>query len=91
MYQLVVLKVTSVAAYPSAIQAANVSRTTIVGEIIEIGDIEKEVFKRNNINLLSGPVNAVDYATEMFNMPEIVSIPNLIKDDIEKYRHGVAV
>lgn len=57
--------------YPNDTIAANVSKETTSREIIQIGDIDKELYKQENINILSGPVNAVSYCIKMFNFPEL--------------------
>lgn len=58
------------AAYPSAAAVANVSKRTTVRELIDILGVEEKDFRRHNINLLQGHVNAVEYATEMFGLPK---------------------
>lgn len=47
-------------------------------EIIEIEGFEKDDFKTQNINLLFGVVNDVEYCTTMFNFPELRDIPALL-------------
>jgi len=69
-----------VSGYPSNTQAANVSIDTTVKEIKSIGDIPLSEFRLNNINLLFGKVNAIQYAVNMLNMPTI----NEIMDELEK-------
>lgn len=59
----------AVSAYPSCTAAANVSRETTVREIIDILDVDETAFRRHNINLLQGHVNALEYACEMHNLP----------------------
>lgn len=58
------------AAYPSATAAANVSKETTKREIITIEGVEDAVFRMENINLISGPVNALEYSTAMFKAPK---------------------
>lgn len=62
----------STAAYPSATTVANVSKETTKCELIDIDGIDEEVFRMANINLLSGPPNAIQYCTTMFNFPSAV-------------------
>lgn len=57
----------AVSAYPTATSVANVSKATTKREIISIGNIEEEVFRLQNINSLTGHVNALEYCTLMFN------------------------
>ena len=59
----------AVSSYPSDISACNVSKETTVREVIDIEGISEDIFRLQNINLLSGHVNAVEYCTTMFNFP----------------------
>lgn len=58
-------------AYPSCIQAENISKETTKRELIDIPDIDEHTFKMSNINLMSGHVNALEYCQAMFNMPNV--------------------
>lgn len=58
-----------VSGYPSNGMAANVSKDTTSRQVLEIMGIEKEEFKLQNINLMFGKVNAIEYCTTMFNFP----------------------
>lgn len=59
----------AVSAYPSAATVCNVSRETCVREIIEIEDIDEATYRRHNLNLLQGHVNALEYACTMHRLP----------------------
>ena len=59
----------AVSSYPSDMSACNVSKETTQREIITIESIPEEIFRLQNINLLSGHVNAVEYCVNMFNFP----------------------
>jgi len=59
----------AVSAYPSATAVANVSRETTVREIIDIEGIDETTFRRHNLNLLQGHVNALEYACVMHKLP----------------------
>ncbi len=59
----------AVSAYPSCTAVANVSRETTVREIIDIIGVDEVAFRRHNINLLQGHVNALEYACEMHGLP----------------------
>jgi len=59
-----------VSSYPSCIMSANVSKDTTNREVIKIGDIPKDTFKLQNMNLMYGATNAVEYCNVMFNMPD---------------------
>lgn len=59
----------AVSSYPSDISACNVSKETTRREIIGMKDVEESVFRLQNINLLSGHVNALEYGCVMFGFP----------------------
>jgi DNA polymerase elongation subunit (family B) len=58
-----------VSSYPSDIMAMNVSKATTVREIITIEGVEEYTFRMQNINIMSGHTNALEYCTTMFNFP----------------------
>ena len=58
----------AVAAYPTATSVANVSKGTTKRELIDVSGIDGFTFRMQNLNLLVGPVNAIEYSTTMFNM-----------------------
>lgn len=64
-------------AYPSNQVALNVSQQTTMTEVIDIPGIPKEIFTIQNMNLICGKVNAVDYCTTIFNFP---TLQNLLKE-----------
>lgn len=66
-----VLDIDATASYPSDITAANVSKETTRRTIITIDGIDEYVFRMQNINCLSGPVNAVEYCTTMHGFPQL--------------------
>ncbi len=62
------------AAYPTNQCVFNVSKETTKREVIKVEGVEQEIFTMQNINLLSGEVNAVDYCTTMFNFPSLLQL-----------------
>ena len=76
------LKITQVSGYPSDTQAGNVSKDTTIREIVEVGEIDKEDFKLQNINLMFGVVNNVEYCSTMFNFPTLADLKDKIKNKI---------
>lgn len=64
----------AVSSYPSCTQVANVSKRTTRKEICKVGDMEESVFRNQNLNLLFGPVNAVEYTTRMFGAPTLMNL-----------------
>lgn len=63
-----------VSGYPSDGQAANVSKDTTTKELLSVEGIDKEVFMKQNINLMFGVVNHNEYAKEMMGMPSIIQL-----------------
>lgn len=59
-----------VSSYPNCTLVANVSKATTRKEIIRIGNIDEQVFRMQNLNIIFGEVNAMDYSTTMFGMPK---------------------
>jgi len=69
----------AVSSYPSDIAAANVSKDTTHREIMAVEGKTKNKFKIENINLMFGPINAIQYCVEMFNMPTLEELESVIK------------
>lgn len=59
----------AVAAYPTATAIANVSRETTKKEIIEILGVDEQVFRIQNMNILHGHINALEYCNVMHKLP----------------------
>lgn len=59
------------AAYPSCIMVANVSKETTFREVITIEGIDETLFRKQNMNLMSGDVNAIEYCVNMFQLPNL--------------------
>lgn len=57
------------AAYPSATAAANVSKMTTARELISITGIEETTFRMQNLNMVLGKTNALEYTQQMFGFP----------------------
>lgn len=60
----------AVSAYPSCISTANVSKETTKRELIAIVGKEEKLFRMQNLNLVLGGVNAIEYSSKMFDMPQ---------------------
>ena len=65
-----VYDIDAVSSYPTCTAVANVSRHTTKREIISIDGVEGSVFRMENINLLLGQTNSLEYAVTMFNLPK---------------------
>ena len=57
------------AGYPNDTIISNASRDTTTREILDINGIDKDDFKSQNINIMFGKVNSVDYCNRMYNYP----------------------
>lgn len=71
----------AVAAYPNATSVANVSKATTKRELISIDGIEEVIFRSQNLNLVLGQTNAVEYCSKMFNMPSAPELLKLFKEE----------
>lgn len=60
----------AVSAYPSCTAVANVSKATTLRELIGIVGVDEAIFRTQNLNLLHGHVNALEYCNQMFNLPK---------------------
>lgn len=72
----------AVSSYPSDMSACNVSKETTQREVITIEGIPEEIFRLQNINLLSGHVNAVEYCVNMFNFPTADQVLQQFQNDL---------
>ena len=61
-------------AYPKATMATNNSRATTWTELLEVDGVDEEVFRLQNINIVSSSVNSIEYAVTMFNFPEPIDV-----------------
>lgn len=61
----------AVSAYPTATEVCNISKETTERELIEIEGISEEMFRMQNINLMAGPVNSVEYGVTMHSLPRL--------------------
>lgn len=60
----------AVSSYPSDTSVANVSKSTTKRELISIEGVSEDVFRMNNLNLVLGSCNSLEYGIEMFNLPK---------------------
>jgi len=64
----------AVSSYPNNTRAANVSKDTTHRELLAIQGMDKEFFKVQNIDLIYGPTNAVEWCTNMLNFPDMFKV-----------------
>lgn len=69
-----------VSGYPSNSQAINISADTMRKEILQIYDLPPLVSKLQNINLVFGKVNAVEYCTTMFDFPKLHELYSILEN-----------
>lgn len=70
----------AVGAYPSATSACNVSKETTKRELINVFGRTK-VFRKQNMNLVLGHTNAIEYSTNMFKLPKPNELLELFTKD----------
>jgi hypothetical protein len=58
-------------AYPNNQVVANVSKETTVFELIEIDGVPRELMLMNTINFQAGYVNAMEFCTDILDMPSL--------------------
>lgn len=75
-----VMDVDVTSSYPSCTTVGNVSKETTLCEVISIDGIPEELFREQNLAILCGSVNAIEYGTKMFSLPNALEMLGLIKD-----------
>lgn len=69
-----------VSGYPSNSQFINISGDTMQSEILSIEGINPKIAKLQNINLMFGEINSIEYCSTMFNFPKLHELYS--KEDI---------
>jgi len=69
--RLMVYDSDAVAAYPTALITGNVSKSTTVTELVKVNGVSKETFKNQNMNLLYGKVNNIEWCTSLMNFEKL--------------------
>ena len=65
------------AAYPTGILIANISKENTVRELCTIRGIPEEVFRLQNLNFVTGKVNAIEYTETMFGAKSLEDLDKL--------------
>lgn len=65
-----VYDIDAVSAYPKTIECLNVSKSTTVLEVIGMDGVDEYTFRMQNINLMGGRINGLEYAQTMFGLPK---------------------
>jgi hypothetical protein len=66
------------ASYPNGGATFNISKETTVRELSKIEGIDEDTFRKQNMGISAGHVNAVDYCTTMFGFPSLFELENLV-------------
>jgi len=64
----------AVSSYPSNTRAANVSKDTTHREVVKISGLNRNDFILQNINLMYGRTNSIQYCRTMFKMPDFYTL-----------------
>ena len=72
--------VDATAAYPTATMVGNVSKQTCVNELINVNGIPPDIFKEQNLGGCRGPVNTLEYFSEMYSLPTLEDIDKLLNE-----------
>lgn len=70
--------------YPNNIQTGNVSKATTWRELLSVDGIDKEMFKKENINLLMGPSSHIQYCQIMLNFPSVSEVDEYITEAMSR-------
>ncbi len=65
--------------YPSATQVGNVSKGTTICELISIEGISEELFREQNLGIICGGTNALEYGEKMFKLPNAIEMLELVR------------
>lgn len=76
-----------VSSYPNCTLVANVSKRTTRKEVIRIGDIPESVFRMQNLNIIFGATNSLEYAQNMFGFPTFSELDKQFK--LEKIKNSI--
>ena len=70
------------ASYPNGEVCFNISKKTTLRELTNIVGIDEEVYRKQNMRLSAGHVNAVEYCSTMFGMPKLDELLNILDEDL---------
>lgn len=60
----------------------NISKKTTLRELTNIVGIDEEVYRKQNMHLSAGHVNAVEYCSTMFGMPKLDELLDILDEDL---------
>ena len=70
------------ASYPNGEVCFNISKKTTLRELTNIVGIDEEVYRKQNMHLSAGHVNAVEYCSTMFGMPKLDELLDILDEDL---------
>jgi hypothetical protein len=79
-----VMDVDVTSSYPSCTQVGNVSKETTLCEIISVAGKEEGLFREQNLGLICGSVNALEYCNKMLELPDPAEMLSLVKAELKK-------
>lgn len=65
------------ASYPNGETCFNISKETTVSELCYIDGIHEDVFRKQNMGVSAGHVNAIDYCSTMFGLPTLFELEEM--------------
>jgi len=71
----------SVSSYPSCLQVGNVSKETCLNEIITITGLREVVFREQNLSVMVGDTNLLEYFSVMFELPDLTELDRIIAEE----------
>ena len=72
------------AAYPTGAYVLNISSDTVTYELLSVEGIDRSIFMRANISLISGVISAHNYVTTMHNMPTLDEFDLFIQKEMKQ-------
>ena len=64
--------------------AINISRDTCMKELYDVEGVDEDLYKLQNINLVFGKVNAIEYCSNMFKFPTLQDISKVYESSCNK-------
>jgi len=67
----------AVSSYPSNTCCLNVSKEVTMREVISVDGIGKETLRHQNLNMMSGETNSIEYCSVMFGFPTLSKLSEI--------------
>jgi hypothetical protein len=69
------------ASYPNGEDAMNISKETTHREVVDIEGVSEYTRRMQGLNLSAGHVNAVEFCTDLFGMPQLTELLSAFEED----------